>query len=591
MRQRSPRSCSSRRISARDPHEDAELIVVDKPAGMHVHPIGPYRTGTLLNGLLWHAGARPDQPWAAWRPSPLHRLDRAASGLVAIAKTAAGARPVRRMFVDHAIADRALIDRAIVQPCTAGSTATPGRSTRRSAAIRMRLPARDRADRSRRPARDHPLDRGLARGRSHRRRPRARDRSHAPDPRAPREHRSPDRRRHALHAGHAVLGGCRTRDLPARQRAQISPPAHRCRNSLQIRRQVSPRDFTVPSHSAARPRAIQVADVVAPVAHVPAAVREAAMAIVIVLQLVGTIASLYLPSLNGDIIDRGVATGDTTYILHRTAASCSRSPRLQIACSIAAVYVGARVAMGYGRDLRGAIFHHVGQLSAREVGKIGAPSLITRTTNDVQQVQMLVLMSVTMFVVAPIMCVGGIVMALREDLALSRLLLVCVPVLAGSIGTDHRPDDPAVPRDAAEDRHGQPRAARADHRHARRPRVRARAREAARFDGANAELTATRARRRPAAGADVPDRDARVQRVERRRAVVRRRSRRRRLARDRRADRVPQLPDADPHVGDDDDVPRHHHPARRRVRRAHRRGARHGAGGVAAVARRSRRSR
>jgi ATP-binding cassette subfamily B protein len=106
----------------------------------------------------------------------------------------------------------------------------------------------------------------------------------------------------------------------------------------------------------------------------------------------------------------------------------------QIACAIAAVYVGARVAMAYGRDLRGAVFHHVGRLSAREVGKLGAPSLITRTTNDVQQIQMLLQMSVTMFVMAPIMCVGGLVMALREDVSLSRILLVSVPVLAGAMG-------------------------------------------------------------------------------------------------------------------------------------------------------------
>jgi ATP-binding cassette subfamily B protein len=106
----------------------------------------------------------------------------------------------------------------------------------------------------------------------------------------------------------------------------------------------------------------------------------------------------------------------------------------QVACALAQVYFGARVAMGYGRDLRGAIFHHVGRLSAREVAKLGAPSLITRTTNDVQQIQMLVLMSMTMFVAAPIMCVGGLVMALREDLVLSRLLAICIPVLAGSLG-------------------------------------------------------------------------------------------------------------------------------------------------------------
>ncbi len=157
------------------------------------------------------------------------------------------------------------------------------------------------------------------------------------------------------------------------------------------------------------------------------------LAAVVVLQLAATIASLFLPSINGDIIDQGVAKGDTTYIFQMGGVMLGIAA-FQIACSIAAVYFGARVAMGYGRDLRSGIFHHVGQLSAREVGKIGAPSLITRTTNDVQQVQMLVLMSVTMLVMAPIMCVGGIVMAVREDVKLSRLLIVCIPVLAGSLG-------------------------------------------------------------------------------------------------------------------------------------------------------------
>src|SRR5436190_13217497 len=156
-------------------------------------------------------------------------------------------------------------------------------------------------------------------------------------------------------------------------------------------------------------------------------------ATIVVMQLASTIASLYLPSINGQIIDRGVAVGDTGFVLRRGAIMLAIAA-VQIGCSIAAVYVGARTAMAYGRDLRAAIFHHVGKLSAREVGKVGAPSLITRTTNDVQQVQMLVLMSLTMLVMAPIMCVGGIVMALREDLALSKLLLVCVPALAGSIG-------------------------------------------------------------------------------------------------------------------------------------------------------------
>ena len=154
---------------------------------------------------------------------------------------------------------------------------------------------------------------------------------------------------------------------------------------------------------------------------------------VVLLQLAGTIASLYLPTMNGEIIDRGVARGDTTVVLELGGVMLAIAA-FQIGCSLLAVFIGARVAMAYGRDVRGGVFHHVGRLSAREVGKFGAPSLITRTTNDVQQVQMLVLMSVTMMLTAPIMCIGGIVMALREDLALSKLLLVCIPALAGSVG-------------------------------------------------------------------------------------------------------------------------------------------------------------
>ncbi|MEU6741951.1 ABC transporter ATP-binding protein [Streptosporangium sandarakinum] len=154
---------------------------------------------------------------------------------------------------------------------------------------------------------------------------------------------------------------------------------------------------------------------------------------VVALQLLGTIASLYLPSLNADIIDRGVATGDTGYIL-TTGGWMLAVSLAQIACSIAAVYYGSRSAMGFGRDVRAAVFHRVGTFSAREVSQFGAPSLITRSTNDVQQVQMLVVMSCTMLVAAPIMGVGGIVMALRQDVGLSWLMLVCVPALLVSIG-------------------------------------------------------------------------------------------------------------------------------------------------------------
>lgn len=157
------------------------------------------------------------------------------------------------------------------------------------------------------------------------------------------------------------------------------------------------------------------------------------LAAVVALQFVGTIASLYLPSLNADIIDRGVARGDTGFIL-RAGGWMLAVSLVQIVCSVAAVYLGARTAMAYGRDVRAALFAHVNTFSAREVAHFGAPSLITRNTNDVQQVQMLVLMSCTMLVAAPIMSVGGVVMALREDLGLSWLLLVCVPVLALGLG-------------------------------------------------------------------------------------------------------------------------------------------------------------
>jgi ATP-binding cassette, subfamily B, multidrug efflux pump len=153
---------------------------------------------------------------------------------------------------------------------------------------------------------------------------------------------------------------------------------------------------------------------------------------VVVLQLGSTLAALYLPTLNADIIDNGVARGDTGYIM-RIGGWMLVVSLGQIVASIAAVYFGSRTAMSFGRDLRGAIFHRVGTFSARETAHFGAPSLITRNTNDVQQVQMLVVMGATLMVGAPIMCVGGIVMALNQDLELSWLLAVSVPVLAVAI--------------------------------------------------------------------------------------------------------------------------------------------------------------
>ncbi|WP_316573174.1 ABC transporter ATP-binding protein [Nocardia canadensis] len=161
---------------------------------------------------------------------------------------------------------------------------------------------------------------------------------------------------------------------------------------------------------------------------------RAQLAGVLVLQLISVIAMLYLPSLNADLIDNGVTKGDIGYIwstgLFMLAVSC-----VQIVASSASVYLGAQAAMGAGRDMRGGVLHRVETFSAREVGMFGAPSLITRSTNDIQQVQLLIVMSVTILVMAPIMCVGGIIMALREDLGLSWLLLIAVPALALAMGT------------------------------------------------------------------------------------------------------------------------------------------------------------
>jgi ATP-binding cassette, subfamily B, multidrug efflux pump len=158
-----------------------------------------------------------------------------------------------------------------------------------------------------------------------------------------------------------------------------------------------------------------------------------ALIAVVALQLVSTMANLYLPSLNADIIDKGVARGDTGYIVS-TGGWMLAVTFVQIVCSIAAVYFGARAAMAFGRDVRSAIFHKVGTFSGREIAQFGAPSLITRNTNDVQQVQMLVLMTCTLMVAAPIMCVGGIIMALRQDVGLSWLMLVSIPTLVVAIG-------------------------------------------------------------------------------------------------------------------------------------------------------------
>ena len=157
------------------------------------------------------------------------------------------------------------------------------------------------------------------------------------------------------------------------------------------------------------------------------------LTVVVLLLLVQAFGNLYLPELNADIINNGVVLGDTAYIL-RVGMVMLAVTLLVGAAAIVGVYYSARTAMGFGRDVRGGLFRSVQTFSLREVNEFGAPSLITRNTNDVQQVQMLVIMALTIMVSAPIMAVGGVIMALRQDAVLSRMLLVAVPVMAVFIG-------------------------------------------------------------------------------------------------------------------------------------------------------------
>ncbi|SDS71619.1 ABC transporter ATP-binding protein [Microterricola viridarii] len=155
---------------------------------------------------------------------------------------------------------------------------------------------------------------------------------------------------------------------------------------------------------------------------------------VVVLQLISTMAALYLPSLNAQIIDTGIATGDTDFIWS-TGMTMLLVCLVQVVTAIGGIYFGARTAMAIGRDLRRDVYRKVDSLGALELARFGSGTLITRGTNDVQQVQMLVLMTLNFMVATPIMCIGGIVMALREDVGLSWLLWVSVPVLFVIVGT------------------------------------------------------------------------------------------------------------------------------------------------------------
>jgi ATP-binding cassette, subfamily B, multidrug efflux pump len=152
------------------------------------------------------------------------------------------------------------------------------------------------------------------------------------------------------------------------------------------------------------------------------------LSLVLVFQLAQTLATLYLPTLNADIIDKGVIFHNTHYIL-KTGGFMLVITLVQIMCAVCAVYFGAKVAMALGRDVRHGLFSRVQRFSDREVNSFGTPTLITRTTNDVQQVQMLAIMTFTLLLSAPIMCIGGIILALHQDVKLSSLLVIAVPLL------------------------------------------------------------------------------------------------------------------------------------------------------------------
>ena len=157
------------------------------------------------------------------------------------------------------------------------------------------------------------------------------------------------------------------------------------------------------------------------------------LVLVIALLVVQAITNLYLPNLNANIINNGVAKGDTTYILQQGAIMLLVTLLMGVA-AVVAVYFGSKTAMAFGRDVRGAIFRRVESFSATEINTFGAPSLITRNTNDVQQVQMVVMMMLNVMILAPIMMVGGIIMALRQDVTLSIMIAVIIPLMAVIIG-------------------------------------------------------------------------------------------------------------------------------------------------------------
>jgi ATP-binding cassette subfamily B protein len=160
--------------------------------------------------------------------------------------------------------------------------------------------------------------------------------------------------------------------------------------------------------------------------------QSRSLLLLLVLQAAQALATLLLPHLSADVIDLGVARGDRAYVMRMGTWMLALS-LVQVVFAVAAAWLGARLALGYGRDLRAQVFVHVQGFSLHEVNRFGTPSLITRTTNDVLQLQAGLLMVLTMIVSAPLMATGGVIMAVRQDAWLSSLLAVSIPVLLADV--------------------------------------------------------------------------------------------------------------------------------------------------------------
>ena len=252
-----------------------------------------------------------------------------------------------------------------------------------------------------------------------------------------------------------------------------------------------------------------------------------ALALVVGLLVVQALATLYLPALNGDIINNGVAKGDTTYILQTGMLMLGISAVVVVA-SIIAVYWGSKTGMSFGRDVRSSIFRKVESFSRAELDTFGTASLITRNTNDVQQVQMVVLLGLNMMIIAPILAVGGIILALRQDVPLSGILIVVLPIMAIIVGTLMYKALPLFQAVQVKvDRVNQVTREALSGIRVIRAFVRTR-HEEERFDVANRDLTATSLTGEPDVRGDDPAADGGVQPVERRDPVVRRDPRRQR---------------------------------------------------------------